>query len=168
MPPAVAVAVFKGGPIEGEAVASRHPSGRGTLLRAHFTKIPTGHHGFHIHKAGDIRGEGCKGACDHFHVGPPCRHGAGPSTRRNSRHSGSNHSSRHSGDLGNLPTASPTHPFRRSYHLSDFPPEALWGRSLIVHADEDDLGKGHHPDSGTTGNSGSRIGCAIFGRVSCS
>jgi Cu-Zn family superoxide dismutase len=52
--------------------------------------------------------------------------------------------------------------------LPDFPPEALWGRTLIVHENEDDLGRGNHPDSGTTGHSGARIGCAIFGRATCS
>lgn len=169
-----AVAVFRGGPVEGEAVASRHPSERGTLLRVHFTQVPKGEHGFHIHRAGDLRGEGCKGACDHFHVGRPCRHGAAPTShtrkaRHSQRHSGlrsARQSERHSGDLGNIPPASPTHPFSRSYHLADFGPDALWGRSLIVHADRDDLGKGGHEDSGTTGHSGTRIGCAIFGRAS--
>jgi Cu/Zn superoxide dismutase len=48
----------------------------------------------------------------------------------------------------------------RGVRISD-----LWGRSLIVHADEDDLGHGPHEDSGTTGHSGLRIGCAIFGRT---
>jgi Cu-Zn family superoxide dismutase len=42
----------------------------------------------------------------------------------------------------------------------------LWGRSLIVHADEDDLGLGEHDDSKTTGHSGARIACAVFGRAS--
>jgi hypothetical protein len=37
---------------------------------------------------------------------------------------------------------------------------------LIIHADEDDLGRGGHEDSHTTGHSGARIGCAIFGRTS--
>jgi Cu-Zn family superoxide dismutase len=157
---AVATAVFRGGSVEGEAVASRHPSGRGTLLRVKMTKVPKGEHGFHIHRAGDLRGEGCKGACDHFHVGRPCRHGAAPTSRK------ARHHERHSGDLGNIPSASPTHPFSRSYHLAEFPPHVLWGRSLIVHADKDDLGKGSHPDSGTTGHSGARIGCAVFGRAS--
>lgn len=160
---AIAVAVFKGGPVEGEAVAAHHPSGQGTVLHVHLTKVPKGEHGFHIHRAGDLRGEGCKGACDHFHVGRPCRHGSAPSHRHTRRHRYT--TERHSGDLGNIPSASPTHPFRCSYHLADFPPEALWGRSLIVHADKDDLGKGSHEDSGTTGHSGSRIACSIFGRA---
>jgi Cu-Zn family superoxide dismutase len=155
---AVAVAVFRDGPVEGSAVAEAGPRGS-TLLRVELTKVPKGLHGFHIHRAGDLRGEGCKGACDHFHVGRPCRHGAAPHTRTHTR------KQRHSGDLGNIPHATPRNPFRRTYHLSDFPPHVLWGRSLIVHEKEDDLGLGTHEDSGTTGHSGARIACALFGRV---
>ena len=40
------------------------------------------------------------------------------------------------------------------------------GRGLIVHADPDDCGKGHVPESKTTGNSGSRIACALIGYAS--
>ena len=43
--------------------------------------------------------------------------------------------------------------------------EDLWGRSVIVHADPDDLGKGDADDSKTTGHSGKRIACAIIGRT---
>jgi hypothetical protein len=39
------------------------------------------------------------------------------------------------------------------------------GRALIIHEEEDDLGLGDFPDSKTTGHSGKRIGCAIFGRA---
>jgi Cu/Zn superoxide dismutase len=45
--------------------------------------------------------------------------------------------------------------------------EDFYGRSVIVHEDPDDLGKGSYEDSKTTGHSGARIGCAIIGRVSC-
>jgi Copper/zinc superoxide dismutase (SODC) len=41
----------------------------------------------------------------------------------------------------------------------------LLGRTLIVHADPDDLGLGGHEDSLTTGHSGKRIACAIIGRA---
>jgi len=153
----VAVAVFKDAHIEGEVVASRE--GRGTRLRAVFTKLPAGKHGFHIHKAGDLRGEGCMGACEHLHLGShPVRHGSAPS---------SSNEERHTGDLGNIQCSSGSKS-RYSYYLSDAHPSDLWGRSLIVHADEDDLGKGDFPDSATTGHSGKRIGCAIFGRGMCS
>ena len=33
------------------------------------------------------------------------------------------------------------------------------GRSVMIHADEDDLGKGGHELSLTTGNAGARIAC---------
>lgn len=33
----------------------------------------------------------------------------------------------------------------------------------IVHADEDDLGRGGFPDSKTTGHAGARIACGVIG-----
>ena len=54
-----------------------------------------------------------------------------------------------------------------SYFLKHVFLEELYGRSVIVHEDEDDYGRGPHEDSKTTGHSGARIGCAIIGRVSC-
>jgi len=49
--------------------------------------------------------------------------------------------------------------------LKDVKIENLWGRSVIVHADEDDLGLGDAEDSLTTGHSGKRIACAVIGRT---
>jgi Cu-Zn family superoxide dismutase len=149
----MAVAVFKDPAVTGEAIAT--PRGRGTALRVKFTALPPGKHGFHIHVAGDLRGEGCTGACSHLHIGAPATHGGRPGTRR---------ANRHSGDLGNVEQRGHG-PARYSFFLSDLKPEDLWGRTLIVHADEDDLGTGPHEDSKTTGHSGARIGCAIFGRL---
>jgi Cu-Zn family superoxide dismutase len=51
------------------------------------------------------------------------------------------------------------------YFLAGVRVADLWGRSLIVHADEDDLGLGGHEDSITTGHSGARIACALWGRA---
>jgi len=147
-----AVAVFKQTTIQGHAIASLE-NGK-TRLRATFTHLPKGKHGFHIHKAGDLRGEGCAGACEHFHVGPPQDHGSKPGTK----------GPRHTGDLGNIEQTGITY----SYLISGITPEDLLGRALIIHEDEDDLGQGDFPDSKTTGHSGSRIGCAIFGRSTCS
>jgi len=123
----------------------------GCVIRAYFSKLPPGEHGFHIHTAGDLRGEGCKGACDHFHIGKSSEHGGPPSSDE----------PRHTGDLGNISNA----PFYKLYHLKNVKVEDLYGRSLIVHADPDDLGKGTFEDSKTTGHSGIRIACAIIGRI---
>ena len=37
------------------------------------------------------------------------------------------------------------------------------GRSLVVHADPDDLGQGGHELSKTTGNAGGRLACGVIG-----
>jgi superoxide dismutase, Cu-Zn family len=144
-----AVACFKESTVKGEVVATQDP--RGVTLTAFFTDLPAGEHGFHIHRAGDLRGEGCAGACEHFHRGPPSRHGGAP---------GKNHfAPRHTGDLGNIVAKKRYTFFLHRVSITD-----LLGRSAIVHADPDDLGLGDFPDSATTGHSGARIGCAIFGR----
>ncbi len=152
--PAGAVAVFQQPNIQGSAVAIR--DGRGTRLDVTFSRLPPGPHGFHIHVAGDLRGEGCSGACAHWHVGrkgmthggPPCS--SGP---------------RHTGDLGNIAIPDGDLEVRASYMLQGVSPSDLWGRTLIVHEGPDDLGLGGHDDSHITGHSGARIGCAIFGRT---
>ncbi len=154
-----AVAVFQGPKVKGEAVAM--PAGsRGCKLQVKITELPAGKHGFHIHTAGDLRGEGCKGACAHFHKGPEARHGGPPLYG-----TGLPQRERHTGDLGNIFLGDKGEPFEFTYVLPNVRPEELWGRSLIVHADPDDLGLGEHEDSATTGHSGARIGCAIFGRA---
>ncbi len=123
-------------------------------IKAIFTHLPSGKHGFHIHKAGDLRGKGCQGACAHYHVGTPCSHGAEP---------GSSKRPRHTGDLGNLEMPN-NGSLEKTWRLKGTNVKDLWGRSLIVHADEDDLGLGEHDDSKTTGHSGARIACAVIGR----
>jgi len=147
-----AVAVFKTDKIEGEVVVSDYRDG--VKVNAHFTKLPPGQHGFHIHKAGDLRGEGCQGLCEHYDIGKNS-HGGAPN------HKGD----RHTGDLGNIELKHGK--FEKEYYIKGTSVKELWGRSIIIHADEDDLGKGSFEDSQATGHSGARIGCAIFGRVSC-
>ena len=146
-----AVAVFHG-EIEGEVVVS--PSPNGVRIIATFTKLPPGLHGFHIHKAGDLRGEGCQGLCEHYDVGHHV-HGGGPTSK----------GERHTGDLGNIELNGKK--MRKSYDLKGVSVQDLWGRSIIVHEGEDDLGKGGWEDSLVTGHSGKRMACAIFGRGMC-
>jgi Cu-Zn family superoxide dismutase len=37
------------------------------------------------------------------------------------------------------------------------------GRSCVIHAKEDDLGKGNDEQSKLTGNSGGRVACGVIG-----
>lgn len=142
-----AVAVFNTRLVKGEVVFTQKKSG--VEIQATFTHLK-GLHGFHIHKAGDLRGEGCKNACDHYHVGSPQTHGGPPHA--------SDKKQRHTGDLGNVTEGKYVFVLK-GCHVAD-----LFGRSLIVHADEDDYGLGGKEDSLTTGHSGKRIACAVIGR----
>jgi len=150
----MSVAVFNSTQIQGSVVAEA--TEEGTVLRAEITKLPPGKHGFHIHKAGDLRGEGCKGACEHWHKGPGKGvHGGRPRPG----------AVRHTGDLGNIELKHGSAVARYTYFLEGVKPSELLGRAMIIHEDEDDLGRGQHEDSKVTGHSGARIGCAIFGRI---
>lgn len=150
---AQAVAVFQHSSVKGEVEFTKKQGG--TEVKAFFTKLPSPNkdHGFHIHRAGDLRGEGCAGLCEHYHKGPPCSHGGPPSKTLNKE--------RHTGDLGNIVQGK-----SYSFFLKGVKVEELFGRSVIVHEDADDYGKGNFEDSKTTGHSGKRIGCAIIGRSS--
>jgi Cu-Zn family superoxide dismutase len=152
-----AVAVFQENQVKGEVLVSGIHS-NSVKINAIFTKLPPGKHGFHIHKAGDLRGKGCLGACDHWHVGPPTHHGGPPGSAKKV-------DERHTGDLGNVEIGPDKKPWKGEFIISGVTVEDFWGRSAIIHADEDDLGLGDFPDSLTTGHSGKRIGCAIFGRI---
>ena len=151
----VAIAVIRTDAIEGDVIAVNEKGG--VSVTAHFTKLPPGKHGFHIHKAGDLRGEGCKGLCEHYDVGHH-KHGGAPSTHSNKREE------RHTGDLGNIEIPYGKLEITKIYHVKHTSVKELWGRSIIVHEGEDDLGQGGFEDSTITGHSGNRIGCAIFGR----
>ena len=146
-----AVAVFDGPRVKGHVIAT--PCQGGIDLVAVFDKLPPGEHGFHIHKAGDMRQKDCMGLCEHYDKGRH-RHGAGPTSRRE----------RHTGDLGNIRQKG-TKRCKKTYCLPKVTVRDLWGRSIIIHEGKDDLGLGTHEDSHTTGHSGGRMACAIFGRM---
>lgn len=149
-----AVAVFRTDIIEGEVLVKNYKEG--ILINALFKKLPKGKHGFHIHKGGDLRGEGCAGLCEHYDIGNN-NHGGDPNSKYE----------RHTGDLGNIEIKDGEKIVNNKYYIKNVLVKDLWGRSIIVHENEDDLGKGNFNDSLITGHSGARIGCAIFGRVIC-
>lgn len=144
-----AVACFSDTNVQGEVLF--FDTINGCRIEANFSKLPPGEHGFHIHKAGDMRGKGCLGACDHYHKGSPTQHG-GPPTMPGPRHTG---------DLGNISGS----PCKKTYMLKHVKTSELFGRSIIVHEDPDDLGKGPFEDSLITGHAGKRLSCSIIGRI---
>jgi len=147
-----AVAVFTDDSVHGQVIFRDTPTGS-VIIQAQFTALPPGEHGFHIHKNGDLREPGCAGACEHFHKGPS-----------GMTHGGYTSKIRHTGDLGNISRTN--HLYR--YRLADLRVAELLGRTLIVHADPDDLGQGDWPDSKITGHSGACQwdwpACAVIGR----
>lgn len=152
----LAVATIQTKKICGDIVVS--DKNGGVKVSATFTRLPKGKHGFHIHTAGDLRGDGCKELCEHYDVGRH-NHGGPPNNKTKTKKR-----ERHTGDLGNIEMSHGKRKYTRTYHIKNTSVRKLWGRSIIVHEGEDDLGRGGFEDSSITGHSGKRIGCAIFGR----
>lgn len=105
-------------------------------------------HGFHIHQSGDLT-DNCESLCSHYNP-------------HNKQHGVLNDVNSHAGDLGNIQSDMNGRALGKMI-TSKFTLEEIVGRSIVVHLDEDDLGKGPYSDSKTTGHSGKRIGCGIIG-----
>jgi Cu-Zn family superoxide dismutase len=103
-------------------------------------------HGFHIHESGDLR-DGCKSCCAHYNP-------------EKTEHAGLEGG--HAGDLGNIKTDDDGI-VDMTIRTDKFLVDEILGRSVIIHEDEDDLGKGTFEDSKTTGHSGARIACSVIG-----
>ncbi|KAJ3276404.1 hypothetical protein HDV01_005027 [Terramyces sp. JEL0728] len=107
-------------------------------------------HGWHVHNLAIPASQNCTAAGPHFNP-------------MNKTHGAPEDEIRHFGDLGNFVTdysgkASVTVTDRLLSLFGDTPVNAL-NRGLVIHKDQDDLGKGNTPDSLTTGNAGARLAC---------
>ena len=120
--------------------------GNGTIrVEASVDGLSPGKHGFHIHEYGDCDMADLSLAGGHFNP-------------EGVRHGGPESEVHHAGDMGNLVADSAGHA-----HLVLFDPDIAFsgthdilGRSVIIHAGEDDL------QSQPSGNSGARIACGII------
>ncbi|MYE07645.1 MAG: hypothetical protein F4X95_02705 [Oligoflexia bacterium] len=115
------------------------------LVTAEVTGLePNKKYGFHIHQYGDCRENG-KQAGGHLSYHKKSKHGAPDSKKK------------HIGDLGNLVTGKTG--TAHYQNILDICMYKTGGRSVIVHANEDDL------KSQPSGNSGPYIGCGVIGYV---
>ncbi|KAI5676411.1 hypothetical protein M9H77_07361 [Catharanthus roseus] len=122
-----------------------------TTVTGTISGLKPGLHGFHVHALGDTT-NGCMSTGPHFNpVGK--EHGAPEDENR------------HAGDLGNV-TASEDGIANVSIVDKQIPlmgAHSIVGRAVVVHADPDDLGRGGHELSKSTGNAGGRVACGIIG-----
>ncbi|CAN6469245.1 unnamed protein product [Victoria cruziana] len=118
-----------------------------TTVTGSVSGLRPGLHGFHIHALGDTT-NGCMSTGPHFNPA-------------NKEHGAPEDEIRHAGDLGNITVGEDG---TATVAITDCQiplcgPNSIVGRALVVHADPDDLGKGGHELSKTTGNAGGRVAC---------
>ncbi|XP_050367929.1 superoxide dismutase [Cu-Zn], chloroplastic [Argentina anserina] len=146
-----AVAVLKGtSAVEGVVTLTQEDGGP-TTVNVRITGLTPGPHGFHLHEFGDTT-NGCISTGPHFNP-------------NNLTHGAPEDEVRHAGDLGNI-IANADGVAEATIVDSQIPltgPNAVIGRALVVHELEDDLGKGGHELSLSTGNAGGRLACGVVG-----
>ena len=115
------------------------------LVRAKISGLePNKKYGFHIHKYGDCRENG-KNVGKHLSYDPDSPHGSPDSEEK------------HMGDMGNVKTGKKGVAVYKQ--ALDICMRKIGGRSIIIHANEDDL------KSQPSGNAGPYIGCGVIGYV---
>ncbi|XP_025417382.1 superoxide dismutase [Cu-Zn]-like [Sipha flava] len=146
-----AVCVLNGENVKGTIFFSQNDDKAPVEVTGEITGLSKGLHGFHIHEYGDNT-NGCMSSGPHFNP-------------FGKTHGAPTDEVRHVGDLGNIESAGSS---VTTVNISDSVisltgPLSIIGRTLVVHADQDDLGKGGHELSASTGNAGARIACGVIG-----
>lgn len=119
---------------------------KGLHITAELTGLTPGKHGFHVHEFGVCNCVDAVCAGDHFNP-------------TQSKHGSPDDTERHVGDFGNIiadENGSATYD-RIDTHATLNGPHSIIGRTLIIHAQEDD------GITQPTGNAGARIGCGVVG-----
>lgn len=117
----------------------------GIQIIADFDGLTPGKHGFHVHEYGNCGGTDASSAGAHFDIGHH-KHGSPDSLER------------HVGDLGNVEADANGHAHyeRVDKVIALSGRNSILGRSIIIHADEDDF------HSQPAGASGAKIACGII------
>ena len=149
-----AIALIIGQKIWGKIYLEQISYGR-VRINGMISGLSPGKHGFHIHEFGDLS-DNCKAAGGHYNP-YGVNHGS-PKDPKNRRHVG---------DLGNIIAnengKAAVNIIDKPVQLSGY--KSVIGRSFVVHAGDDDLGRRNNSGSLKTGNAGSRLGCGVIGRL---
>ena len=130
--------------VEG-VIKFKQRAGKSTIIKGIIRGLTPGKHGFHIHEFGDLS-NGCESAGAHYNP-DGVEHG--------SLEQG------HVGDLGNI-IADKSGTARFQIKANRVTLTEVVGRAIVIHADEDDLGRGGDEESLKTGNAGDRVGCGVI------
>lgn len=133
----------QGNQAKGVIIFTKLPSG--VRVDALLTGLTPGKHGLHIHEIGDCSAPDASSAGAHFNP-------------TSALHGDPHGDQRHTGDLGNIEAneRGDAKLMKVFNHLSFEGDTSIIGKSVIVHAEEDDL------VSQPTGNSGGRLACGII------
>lgn len=167
------MAVLKGDTINGVVQFSQNGCGQPVLVTVNITGLTEGDHGFHVHQKGDLT-DGCLSLAAHYNPDKVKlylnknknrnfeKHF---NVRQQLNHGAPNDEIRHVGDLGNIRAdrSGVAYTVFNDNLISLTGSRSIIGRGLIVHQGVDDLGKGGHPDSLSTGNAGGRAACGVIG-----
>jgi len=148
-----AVALIKGEKVQGTIWFSQEKDGEPTTIKGEIKGLSPGLHGFHVHQYGDMT-NGCTSAGPHLN----------PFSKT---HGGPKDEDRHMGDLGNVQAGADgvAHIEMTDHQLQIIGPHSIVGRSIVVHKEVDDLGRGEgnkKEESLKTGNAGERLGCGVI------
>ncbi|XP_066284863.1 uncharacterized protein [Branchiostoma lanceolatum] len=108
-------------------------------------------YGITVLQFGDLS-RGCLSAGDHYNP-------------FNNTHGGAKDQVRHLGDWGNVEADSTgeVNAIIKDEVASMVGPYSIIGRTIVIHANEDDLGRGEKAESKKTGNVGKRLACCVLG-----
>lgn len=146
-PPGLTQAVCVLTPTTGNKVRGRIQFSEGkdgsTRIRGRVNNLTPGLHGFHIHEYGDLTDRTGKSAGGHFN--PDGHDHAGPDSAK-----------RHVGDLGNI-EANEDGIAQVDVSVKGLKVHFVLGRSIVVHAGQDDL------KSQPSGDAGPRVAVGVIG-----